>query len=313
MSGPVTVAGERDAAAGAAGLGPRDAAGLPDDALCVTNVQRFSLHDGGGIRTVVFAKGCPFRCPWCCNPEGLDPAPQVQLTRRLCIHCSEGPDGTCRRDPAECPTGARRVVGQLRDVASLVREVLSDAPFYEESGGGMTLSGGECLAGGRAQRLALELLGACRRAGVRTAVETTLAVPLLVRPDELAAVCDQFLVDFKVADPGRSLRTCGIDVGLRDRNLRALLAQGAEVVARMPIVPGHTDSRENVEANARRLRELGVARVDVLPFHQLGESKYESLGMSYAMGGVPQLGASDVAWVCDVLRSHGIRAVVHGE
>lgn len=284
-----------------------------DGELCVTNVQRFSLHDGGGIRTVVFVKGCPFRCPWCCNPETLDAAPQVQFTERLCIRCSpHGADGRCASPCAACPTGAKRMVGEWRSVASLVEEVVRDAAFYEESDGGMTLSGGECLATPRAQRLARELLAACRAAGVSTAVETTLAVPL-EDADGLAAATGEFLVDFKIADRARSLEVCGIDPAVRDENVRRLVALGARVVARLPIIPGYTDAADNVAANAARLVELGVGRADVLPFHQLGESKYEQVGRDYAMAGVPQLSDADVADAVAALEAAGLDVVVHGE
>ena len=281
--------------------------------LCVTNVQRFSLHDGGGIRTVVFVKGCPFRCPWCCNPEALDPEPQVQFTRRLCIGCSPlGDDGLCTSDCAACPTGAKRLVGERRTVASLVGEAMRDASFFEESGGGVTVSGGECLATAERQDLVRELLLACREQGASTAVETTLAVPL-ADPEALAAAVDEFLVDFKIADRERSLAVTGIDPRVRDENLRRILSLGARVVARMPIIPGYTDSADNVAANVRSLLELGVRRADVLPFHQLGESKYEAVGRPYAMAGAAQLGEKDVKGVVRALEGAGIRAVVHGE
>lgn len=280
---------------------------------CVTNVQRYSLHDGGGIRTVVFLKGCPFRCPWCCNPETLSPEPEVLVTERLCMHCSPaGADGRCATDPDACPTGAKRVVGEMRDVASLVGEVLRDATFYEESGGGVTLSGGECLAGAAKQAFAVELLGACRRAGVGTAVETTLATPL-ADPAALVAVCDEFLVDFKVADRARSLEVIGLDPEVRDENLRAILELGAHVVARLPIIPGFTDGEDNVAANVATLRELGIDRADVLPFHQLGEAKYDSIGRDYALRDVPQLSEDDVAGVVAALEAANITTVIHGE
>lgn len=273
---------------------------------CVTNVQRYSLHDGSGIRTVVFLKGCPFRCPWCCNPETLSPEPEVLVTERLCMHCSPaGADGRCATDPGACPTGAKRVVGETRDVGSLVGQALRDAAFYEESGGGVTLSGGECLAGAAKQVFAVELLAACRRAGVGTAVETTLAVPL-ADPAALVATCDEFLVDFKIADRARSLEVIGLDPEVRDENLRTILALGGRVVARLPIIPGFTDGEDNVAGNVAILRELGIERADVLPFHQLGEAKYDSLGRDYALRGVPQLADADVAGVVSALEAAGI-------
>lgn len=276
----------------------------------VTNVQRFSLHDGGGIRTVVFLKGCPFRCPWCCNPENLSTEPEVSLRERLCIHCSPRPGGgPCATAPEDCPTGAKELLGRSRTVDDLVAEVERDRAFYEESGGGVTVSGGECLL---RQDFLCAFLEACRAAGLSTAVETTLALPL-ADPARLVAACDVLLVDFKIADRAKSLELTGIDPDVRDANLRDVQDLGARVVARMPVIPGFTDDAACVDANVARIAELGLRRVDVLPFHQLGEGKYDSLGRDYALRGVPQLSDADVAGVVARCEAAGLDAVVRGE
>lgn len=276
----------------------------------VTNVQRFSLHDGGGIRTVVFLKGCPFRCPWCCNPENLSTEPEVSLRERLCIHCSPRPGGgPCATAPEDCPTGAKELLGRSRTVDDLVAEVERDRAFYEESGGGVTVSGGECLL---RQDFLCAFLEACRAAGLSTAVETTLALPL-ADPARLVAACDVLLVDFKIADRAKSLELTGIDPDVRDANLRVVQDLGARVVARMPVIPGFTDDAACVDANVARIAELGLRRVDVLPFHQLGEGKYDSLGRDYALRGVPQLSDADVAGVVARCEAAGLDAVVRGE
>ena len=228
-------------------------------AATITNVQRFSLHDGGGIRTVVFLKGCPFRCPWCCNPENLSSEPEVSFKERLCIRCSPRPDGgPCQTRPEDCPTGAKELLGRSRTVDDLLAEVVRDRSFYEESDGGVTVSGGECLL---RQDFLCAFLEACHEEGISTAVETTLAVPL--------------------ADAGR--------------------------------LPGFTDDAACVGSNVSRIRELGVTRVDVLPFHQLGQGKYDSLGRAYGLRDVPQLSERDVADVVARCRAAGLRTVVHGE
>ncbi len=277
---------------------------------CVTNVQRYSLHDGGGIRTTVFLKGCPFTCPWCCNPENLSAAPEVSFKERLCMGCSRRePGGLCATVPEDCPTGAKTLLGEELSVDDVVDRVLRDAAFYEESGGGLTVSGGEALLW---QPFVRALLGRAKAEGLGTAVETTLALPM-ADPAGLAAVCDRWLVDFKVADRDRSVGVCRIDPEVRDRNLAHLRGLGADVVARMPIVPGHTDSPENVAANLDAVGAAGLTRVDVLPFHQLGSAKYDSLGLDYAMGNVSQLSEADVAWVVDEARARGLDARVRGE
>lgn len=279
-------------------------------AATITNVQRFSLHDGGGIRTVVFLKGCPFRCPWCCNPENLSSEPEVSFKERLCIRCSPRPDdGPCQTRPEDCPAGAKELLGRSRTVDDLLAEVVRDRSFYEESDGGVTVSGGECLL---RQDFLCAFLEACHEEGISTAVETTLAVPL-ADAGRLVAACDAFLVDFKIADRARSLEATGIDPEVRDANVRSVLSAGGRVVARMPIIPGFTDDAACVASNVSRIRELGVTRVDVLPFHQLGQGKYDSLGRAYGLRDVPQLSERDVADVVARCRAAGLKTVVHGE
>lgn len=288
----------------------RPAGGAGEPTATVTNVQRFSLHDGGGIRTVVFLKGCPFRCPWCCNPENLSREPEVSFKERLCMGCSPRPGGgLCATPPEACPTGAKELVGRVRGVGELVREVARDRVFFEESGGGVTVSGGECLL---EQGFLAAFLEACHGEGLGTAIETTLALPL-EDPARLAAACDCLLVDFKIADRARSLEVTGIDPAVRDANVRALLALGARVVARMPVIPGFTDDGACAAANVARIRELGLGRVDVLPFHQLGEGKYDSLGRDYALRGKPQLTEADVAPVAELCERAGLAVTVSGE
>lgn len=280
------------------------------ESATITNVQRFSLHDGGGIRTVVFLKGCPFRCPWCCNPENLSSEPEVSFKERLCIRCSPRPDGgLCATPPEECPTGAKELLGRRRTVADLVAEAARDRAFFEESGGGVTVSGGECLLHQGFLRAFLE---ACHAEALGTAVETTLALPL----EDVAGLvraCDAFLVDFKIADRARSLEVTGIDPDLRDANVRAVVAAGGRVVARMPIIPGFTDDEACVAANVARIVGLGISRADVLPFHQLGQGKYDSTGREYAMRDVPQLTEKDVEAVVARCEAAGLEVVVHGE
>lgn len=277
----------------------------------VANIQRFSLHDGGGIRTVAFLKGCPFRCPWCCNPEDISFEPEVSFSEKLCIHCSPlGADGLCVNAPERCPTGAKRVVGEPYTVERLVDALARDRTFFEESGGGVTLSGGECLSG-RNQAFTMAVAEKCHEVGLSTAIETTLAVPL-TDVARLVAAVDVFLVDFKIADRARSLDVIGLDPELRDDNLRRVLALDGHVVARMPIIPGFTDDQENVAANVARVQELGIARVDVLPFHQLGESKYASIRKKYDLGGVKALHDEDVSDVVETCRNAGLKVSIHG-
>ncbi len=285
----------------------------------VTNIQRYSLHDGGGIRTVAFLKGCPFRCPWCCNPENLSFEQEISFHKSLCIGCSVRKDGCldangcpCDTPVSECPTGAKRLEGTEHSVDILVDKLSRDKVFFDESNGGITLSGGECLAGSNRQKYVMDVLQECKNRGINTALETTLAVPL-IDAERLARVCDVFLVDFKLADKERSIEVTGIDTDVRDENIRALVRIGTTVIARVPLIPGYTASIANAQSNAAVICAHGIKQVDLLPFHKLGEGKYESLGMAYECADNELITESELSDIENVYKSFGLKVVRHGE
>lgn len=283
---------------------------LSASSAIVTNVQRYSLHDGGGIRTVAFLKGCPFTCPWCCNPENLSFEPELSLKENLCIHCSPRPNGALCTTPAElCPTRAKEIMGTKRDVNDLLEEVLRDRIFFEESGGGVTLSGGEALA---REPFVHAFFTAAKAQGLHTALETTLALPLR-DAKALVEVVDSFLVDFKIANRDTSKKLLGLDPDVRDANIRTILSIGASVIARMPIVPGFTDGLDNVRAHAAKLCELGIVRADVLPFHQLGENKYSYVGRPYTLHDLKPPSDEQIAKIVAILEKAGLSVVIDGE
>ncbi len=221
----------------------------------VLNIQRFSLHDGPGIRTVVFLKGCPLRCLWCANPESQSPA------------CETASDGTA--------------YGEHLSDEAVWRVVERDLPFYEESGGGLTLSGGEPLT---QPDFALSLLERAKAAGLHTAVETTGFAPLS-EISRLIPYTDLWLYDVKHHDGAAHRAGTGVDIAQILENLKALATSGTEVVARIPVIPGFNDSLKDARALASTLVDAGVGRADILPFHQMGEKKYQTLGMAYALSG----------------------------
>ena len=279
----------------------------------VTNIQRYSLHDGGGIRTVAFLKGCPFRCPWCCNPENLSFEQEISFHKSLCIGCSVRKDGRLDDTPvSECPTGAKRFEGTEHSVDILVDKLARDKVFFDESDGGITLSGGECLAGSKRQEYVMDVLQECKNRGINTALETTLAVPL-VDAERLTRVCDVFLVDFKLADKKRSIEVTGIDTDVRDENIRALVKLEATVIARVPLIPGYTASIVNAQSNAEEICAHGIKQVDLLPFHKLGEGKYESLGMRYTCADSELITEKELSDIENVYKSFGLKVVRHGE
>ena len=227
----------------------------------VFNIQRFSLHDGPGIRTVVFLKGCPLRCLWCANPESQSPA------------CQTASDGTA--------------YGERLSDEAVWRVVERDIPFYEESGGGLTLSGGEPLM---QPDFARTLLERAKAVGLHTAIETTGFAPFSVI-SRLIPYTDLWLYDVKHHDGDAHRAGTGVDNACILENLNTLAASGASVVARIPVIPGFNDSPSDARALASLLASAGVGRADLLPFHQRGEKKYQTLGMAYALSGEKPLRA----------------------
>jgi len=280
----------------------------PDVTGTVFNMQRFSVHDGPGIRTVVFIKGCSLRCIWCSNPESLSCRVQLGFNPDRCIGtdkctaCFEtAPDarafvlhdqrvvGLASERPQDylgcaeaCPTGALKAWGRHATVGEVMREVLADADYYAESGGGLTLSGGEALI---QQDFATELLKAARAHGINTCVETALNYRSEVL-DEVLPLVDLFLCDLKHMDADAHRRYTGVSNEAILANLRRIVASGAEVVIRIPVVPEHNGTEQNLRATARFIvDELGgrVRQIQLLPFRKLGEEKYASLGLTYPM------------------------------
>jgi len=268
----------------------------------VTDIQRFSIHDGPGIRTTVFLKGCNLRCRWCHNPETIDAAPQLQFFPARCIGCGrcvevcprgahELRDGrhvldrsrctVCGACAAECCAEALVVVGREMTAEEVLADVAADRAFYETSGGGATLSGGEPLC----QRdFAVELARACRAAGIHTAVETAMACAW-GRAEPLLAAVDMVLLDVKLADEAAHRRWTGASNRQVLANARRLGTLPLRVIVRTPVVPGVNDAPAAVAAIAAVAAELpNCDYYELLPYHRLGTGKYESLGMVCPMG-----------------------------
>lgn len=253
----------------------------------IFNIQRYSVHDGDGIRTVIFFKGCPLKCPWCSNPESRKAVAPAFWVKN----------------------GKREAIGEWKTVAELVEEVMKDEVFFRTSGGGVTLSGGEVMM---QHKFAAALLEELHDLGIRTAIETTGCFPL-ERIQQIAMYLDQVLFDLKIMDPVQSKQVIGISHTLVKENFEYLLTQkNLEIVPRFPLIPGYTDKQENLLAIIEYLRSLGVKEIHILPFHQYGSSKYEYLGWEYEMTGVQPLSAEEVEAIKEIFEKAGITANIDG-
>ncbi len=266
----------------------------------IFNIQRFSLHDGPGIRTVVFFKGCPLKCRWCHNPEGIESGQELMYHHKKCLACGSCakicPNNAiavtesiitinrekcrlCLKCRDECPVEAMDVIGRRMTVAQVMADALKDRVFYEESGGGVTFSGGEPLM---QPDFLISLLKACKQANIHTAVETSGHTPWSVL--ELASGwTDLFLFDLKLIDSQKSRDVTGVSNEIILENLRKLAQIHRNIIIRIPIIPTVNDDIESIRLFAEHLLGLGLKHVSILPYHQTGEDKYVKTGRNYAL------------------------------
>ena len=295
----------------------------------VFDIRRFSIHDGPGIRTTVFFKGCPLSCPWCHNPEGMAPLPALVYRANRCIRCgaciASCPQGAislqdgavltdhsrclqCGDCAEACYTEARELAGRTMSVAEVVAEIERDTVFYDESGGGVTFSGGEPLlqAG-----FLLDLARGCREKGLHTALDTCGFAPWEVL-DRVREYIQLFLYDVKLIDEARHRRWTGVSNALILENLRRLAAHGHRIVLRLPLIPGVNDDVENVRATGALAVELRIPEVDLLPYHQAGVDKYERLEMDYTLPDTRPPEAQGVEAAAGMLREFALEVKVGG-
>jgi pyruvate formate lyase activating enzyme len=270
----------------------------------IFDIKRFAVYDGPGIRTTVFLKGCPLRCLWCHNPESMSRQVQLMFTPMKCIGCGNClevcPQGahqlvdeqhvivrelcvTCGACAEGCYAGALELAGREVTVAEMLDEVLRDRPFYETSGGGMTLSGGEPLFQYEFTRA---LFQAAKAEGIHTALDTTGLAPW-ERLELLLDDVDLILYDLKQMDSERHRALTGVPNEQILENLRQVDGVGQRSWIRIPLIPGQNDSDANYHALGRFISGLEhVERVEILRYHRLAESKYESVGYDYTLQGL---------------------------
>lgn len=264
-------------------------------------IQRFNVHDGDGIRTLVFMKGCPLRCRWCANPEGQLSRPELQVVGRLCIGCGkcvaacpvgaakysieEGPYvnrdacNTCGRCTEVCVPKARRVLGDMVTVDQVLDEVMKDETFYRASGGGITLTGGEPCS---QPQFAARLLEAAQDCLVNTAVETS-GHSDWCNLEMIARHSDTILYDIKLLDDPMHVEQTGVNIDAILGNLHRLKDMEKKTILRMPIIPGINDTERNLRALADLACETQPKSIVLLPYHRLGQDKYSTLGKVYTL------------------------------
>ncbi|SFR17929.1 pyruvate formate lyase activating enzyme [Enterobacter sp. kpr-6] len=279
--------------------GPRTSS----DVARIFNIQRYSLNDGQGIRTVVFFKGCPHTCPWCANPESISVKIETMRRESKCLHCQP-----CLRDVQECPSGAFEQIGRDITLDELMCEVMKDDVFFRASGGGVTLSGGEVLM---QAEFATRFLARLRQLGVHTAIETAGDAPAQ-RLLRLAQQCDEVLFDLKIMDAERARQVLNINLPRVLANLNMLVAEGITVVPRLPLIPGFTLNEDNIQRILALLHSLGLRVLHLLPFHQYGEPKYRLLEREWTMAGVAPPAMAEVADVQRVAEQAGFQVTVGG-
>jgi pyruvate formate lyase activating enzyme len=296
----------------------------------VFDIMRFSIHDGPGIRTTVFFKGCPLNCWWCHNPESQVLGRERMSRERRCIRCgacvtacgqgaiSMDGDGVttdaerctlCGSCVEACYAGAREIVGREMTVAQVMAEVERDVAFYDESGGGVTVSGGEPLM---QPAFLLGLLGVCREKEIHTALDTCGFAPWDT-VDRIRDSVDLFLYDLKLMDAAEHRRFTGVSNELILSNLQALSQLGHSIVLRVPIIPGVNDDEENIgQVGAFAAALPHLQRVDILPYHQIAVDKYDRLERVYGLREIRPPGDETMDSVAELLRRFDLTVKIGG-
>ena len=300
----------------------------------IYNIQRYSVHDGPGIRTIIFLKGCPLRCKWCSNPEGLCPEKDLFYYRNLCKNCqscvSKCPHGAispaidgqgiaidrglcvaCGTCTGFCFYDALRVAGREASAEELLDDVAKDLVFYKRSGGGLTVSGGEPLS---QPEFSAALLAGARSLGMNTAVETSCCAPA----DAVRRVlfhADTVFIDLKLCDSKQHQKATGVDNSQILSNIRLAAEEVPEsttLVLRMPVIPAVNDDEENIRQSAGLIQSLArPLSLELLAYHEFAKSKYSGLGKEYepeSMGIVPP-SKERMEQVADAFRRHGVTVI----
>lgn len=300
------------------------------DAAIITDIQKCSQHDGPGIRTMAFFKGCPLRCKWCQNPETWDPNPELMYCPVLCIKCgscvAECPNDAlrltegglkidrakctrCGKCSQKCYIKALKLAGTVMTVDELYEKLIDDEVFYKMSGGGVTLSGGECTM---YPEYIIKLLAKLQERGIHTAIETCAYRPWEIFSRILKHV-DLVLFDIKVPFEERSKEYVGYSNKVIIENLAKTRQIGKEVILRFPMVPGVNDNEASLKEIVRIANECNAMRINILPFHQMGASKWEEIGRPYSLAKLEPPTDDDIRRAVKIFENGGLDTCVGGE
>ena len=296
----------------------------------VFNIMKYAVHDGPGIRNTVFLKGCPLNCWWCHNPESQELKPQLTFFPNRCIGCMDciaackenaikAVDGKVVTDLDKCKNNgdctlvcfaeAREMAGQSMSVDQVVKELLKDKIFYDESGGGVTFSGGEPLV---QKTYLLELLKEMKKLGIHTTIDTCgYASSETIK--EVAGLTDLFLFDLKHMNSEKHEKYTGVPNDLILENLNILHSMGKEIIIRIPIIPGFNDSDEELNELRNYIATLkNVKEVNLLPYHNIGQEKYNRIGKLYKMKDVKEPSQEDMEYALKQMDGCGVKVKIGG-
>lgn len=297
----------------------------------IFDIQRYCIHDGPGVRTVVFLKGCPMRCDWCCNPESISFKPELMIFETTCMGCRQCVEvcphqalsiedeklevdrsqcDCCGKCSEVCPTQSIQIRGFYKSVPEVIEEVERDYSFYRNSGGGITLSGGEPTA---QPKFSIKLLSELQNLGIHTAIETngyaewSLFEPIVQRSDLI-------LFDLKHMNSELHERYTGLPNHNVLRNLKKASQLGKTIILRVPVIPGINDSITNMVDFANLIKELkgGIKQVDLLPYHRLGVLKYQRLGKVYPLNGVEPPTSGKMEDIAGLFQAYDLRVMIGG-
>jgi pyruvate formate lyase activating enzyme len=296
----------------------------------IFDIKKYAIHDGPGIRTTVFFKGCPLRCWWCQNPEGQDSKPELVYRKSRCIGCGECAKNcsreaislvaqrisinrencvSCDNCSRVCPSDALSIAGKQMSVKEILEEIERDMTFYNESGGGVTFSGGEPLL---QPDFLNALLTECKEGGIHTIVNTCGFAPYEII-SRMHDKVDLFLYDIKIMDGRKHRKYTGASNEQILENLKKLAENGSSIVISFPIIPGINDDEKNVIRTAEFIRSLpNIQQVNLLPYHRAGIEKYKNLGKPYKLDKIQPPSNQRIKSVKEKMEAFGIRVGIGG-